>query len=290
VTKEEGGDDHEQSNTADCFDPWRGCGSGISSGESAEIPRELRVGMSNQLPYAFLDDKGALTGQSPDVLRAALAGSVDKIDGVLADFGALIPGLLAKRFDVICTGLFVRPKRCELLAYGNPDSLSRESLVVKRGNPLKLHSLDDIKSQPNVRVAILRGGVEEGYLKSYGIPEAQWVVLPDIVPTFAAIKSNRAEVAFNSLVIILPTLKSMNDPDLELVEDFADPVVNGKPAIDYAAMGFRKEDSSLRTTYNAGLAKLVASGELAKINAKYGLPASLTPNASTPQVEELCKA
>jgi polar amino acid transport system substrate-binding protein len=54
-------------------------------------------------------------------------------------------------------------------------------------------------------------------------------------------------------------------------------------------MGFRKEDVALREAYNAGLAKLLASGELAAINKKYGLPEALSPNASTPSTEELCK-
>jgi polar amino acid transport system substrate-binding protein len=260
-------------------------------GRAAGLKKTITIGMSNQLPYAFLDDKGVLTGQSPDVLRAALKGSgVDNIEPVAAEFGALIPGLLAKRFDVICTGLYIRPARCELIAYGNPDSMSRESMVVKAGNPLKIKSLEDVKKNPDVKMAILRGGVEETYAKAAGIPESQWVVLPDIVPTLAAVQSGRADVAFNSLVILYPTLAKMANSGLEMVSDFVDPVVDGKPAIDYAAMGFRKDDTDLIAAYNAGLAKLVASGELATINKKYDLPESLTPTASTPTSAALCKA
>jgi len=94
----------------------------------------------------------------------------------------------------------------------------------------------------------------------------------------------------SSLVIIAATLGTMKDPALELVTDFVDPVVDGKPAIDYAAMGFRKADTALLAAYNAGLARLVQSGEIVAINQKWGLPAALSPNAETPSIETLCKA
>jgi polar amino acid transport system substrate-binding protein len=262
-----------------------------SGGAAAEaLPSTVKVGLSNQLPYAFLDDKGELTGQSPDVLRAALAGSgVTNFEPTVAEFSALIPGLLAKRFDVIATGLFIRPKRCEVIAYGNIDSTSRESMIVKKGNPLGIHSLEDVKKNPDVRMALLRGGVEESYADAAGVPKSQWVTLPDTTTLLAAVQGGRADVGFNTLVINYSTFEKMPDSGLEFVENFVDPVVDGKPAIDYAAMGFRQEDVALREAYNAGLAKLLASGELAAINKKYGLPEALSPTASTPTPEELCK-
>ncbi|WP_281401922.1 ectoine/hydroxyectoine ABC transporter substrate-binding protein EhuB [Mesorhizobium caraganae] len=256
-----------------------------------KIPSTLRVGMSNQLPYAFLDKDGNLTGQSPDVLRAAMRDAgVEKLDASLTEFGALIPGLVARRFDVICTGLFVRPKRCELIDFANPDSLSREGLVVAAGNPMGLKSLGDVAKNGNARIGFIRGSVDEEYVKNAGIAESNWVVLPDVPTLLSAVKGGRADAVISSLVIIASTMKAMNDSSVQLVDNFVDPVVNGKPAIDYAAMGFHKDSKALREAYNTGLAKLVSSGELAKINEKWGLPAALTPTAETPSIETLCKA
>jgi polar amino acid transport system substrate-binding protein len=113
--------------------------------------------------------------------------------------------------------------------------------------------------------------------------------LPDTTTLLAAVQGGRADVAFNTLVINYSTFNKVPNSGLEFVKDFVDPVVNGKPAIDYAAMGFRKEDTALREAYNAGLAKIKASGELAAINKKYGLPEALSPTASTPTSAELCK-
>jgi polar amino acid transport system substrate-binding protein len=257
----------------------------------AAIPSTLRVGMSNQLPYAFLDEAGVLTGQSPDVLRAALKDAgVEKIEGVLTEFGALIPGLIAKRFDIICTGLFIRPQRCELIAYGNPDSISRDGLVVVAGNPHGLKSLADIAKSDSLKIGFVRGSVDEAYVTEAGIPDSRWVVLPDVPTLIAALRGGRADAVVSSLVILAATLDKMKDDSVGLVEDFVDPTQNGKPAVDYAAMGFRKEDDPLREAYNKGLAKLVASGEIVEINKKWGLPAPLSPTADTPSSDVLCKA
>lgn len=255
------------------------------------LPTTLRVGMSNQLPYAFLDEAGVLTGQSPDVLRAAMRNAgVENLEATLTEFGALIPGLAARRFDVICTGLFIRPARCELVAFANPDSLSRDGLVVTAGNPLNLKSLDDVAANSAVRIGFVRGSVDEGYVEAAGIAEANRVALPDVPTLLSALKGGRIDAVLSSLVIIASTLAAMNDDSLVMVEDFVDPVVDGVPAIDYAAMAFHKDDTALLAAYNAGLAELVASGELAEINAKWGLPAALTPTAETATTAQICAA
>jgi polar amino acid transport system substrate-binding protein len=262
----------------------------VAQPASASIPKTLRVGVANELPYSFLDSQGVLSGQSFEVLRAALADAgVEKFDGLLTDFVALIPGLNAKRFDVVCTGMFIRPARCEQIAFGNIDSMGRMGMIVPTGNPKKLSGFADFVKNPELRLSYIRGSVVEGYAKAAKVPEAQLVVLPDFTTLLAALKGGRADAAMGGYIILNATLKKVNDPGLQLLDKFVDVVVNGKPAVDYAAMGFRKEDNALREAYNRGLAKLIASGKLVEINERWGIPASLTATASTPKPEEICK-
>lgn len=257
---------------------------------SSAIPKTLKVGVANELPYSFLDPQGVLSGQSFDVLRGALADAgVEKFDGLLTDFVALIPGLNAKRFDVVCTGMFIRPARCEQIAFGNVDSMGRIGMIVPTGNPKKLTGFGDFIKNPNLRLAYIRGSVVDNYAKVEKVPEAQLVVLPDFTTLLAAINGGRADAAMGGYIILSATLKKVNDPGLQLADNYVDVVVNGKPAIDYAAMGFRKEDNALREAYNKGLAKLIQSGKLIEVNGKWGIPASLTATAATPKPEEICR-
>ena len=257
----------------------------------AEIKKIVKVGVANELPYSFLDAQGNLSGQSVEVLRGALEGSgIEKMDGILTDFSALIPGLIAKRFDIVCTGMFIRPARCEAIAFGNVDSMGRVGLIVPMGNPKKLRGFDDFVKNPDLRIAFVRGSVVETYARAVHVPEAQWVVLPDFTTLIAAIKAGRADAAFGGYLSLSSTLKKVNEPALQMGDNFVDVVVNGKPAIDYAAIGFRKEDTDLIAAYNKGLAAMIQSGKLAEINARWGIPAALTATAATPTPAEICRA
>jgi polar amino acid transport system substrate-binding protein len=256
----------------------------------SEIKKVVKVGVANELPYSFLDSKGVLTGQSVDVLNACLEGSgIEKMEGVLTEFAALIPGLVAKRFDIVCTGMFIRPARCQQIAFGNPDSMGRVGAIVPVGNPKKISGFDDFLKNPDLKLAYIRGSIVDTYAKAAKVPEAQLLVLPDFTTLVAAIKGGRAHAAFGGWLILNATLQKVNEPSLQMAEGFVDVIINGKPVIDYAAMGFRKGDTDLLATYNAGLTKIIKSGKLLEINAKWGIPAGLTATADTASPAQICQ-
>ncbi len=67
----------------------------------------------------------------------------NEVEGVLTEFGSLIPGLAAKRFDIIAAGMYVTPERCKQVALSGPDlwGWERPFLVkCKRANPKNLHT------------------------------------------------------------------------------------------------------------------------------------------------------
>lgn len=253
---------------------------------TAAVPKVLRVGMSNQLPYAYFEN-GELTGQSPDVLRAALRESGMEFQGVVSEFGGLIPSLVAGRIDVICTGLWMRPERCKVIAYGNPDSLSRYGLLVKAGNPHGVQGVDDIVSK-KLSVAFLRGSVEADKLKAAGVPESQFLALPDMTALVAAVEAGRADAGSNDLIMLTSATANIGEGKVEIISDPKLPA-GASSDVDYVAMGFRQSDNDLRELYNSGLAKLIASGELVEINKKWGIPEVLTPKSDTPLAETICQ-
>ena len=80
--------------------------------EQAKADGYIRVGFANEAPYGFATPDGKLTGESPEVVKAILAKlGVAQVDGVLTEFGSLIPGLQAGRFDIVAAGMFVTPAR-----------------------------------------------------------------------------------------------------------------------------------------------------------------------------------
>ena len=88
-----------------------GAGQAETTLEKAKREGYLRVGFANEAPYGFATPDGKLTGESPEVVKAVLKKiGIGEVDGVLTEFGSLIPGLQAGRFDLIAAGMFITPK------------------------------------------------------------------------------------------------------------------------------------------------------------------------------------
>src|SRR5690606_15088518 len=98
---------------------------------------------------------------------------VDKVEGHLSDFGQLIPGLQAGKFDVITAGMAVLPERCEQVDFGELEIMYGEGLIVQKGNPENLHSYEDIAANPDITVAVMSGTTEIEFLQEIGVSEDQ---------------------------------------------------------------------------------------------------------------------
>ncbi len=123
-----------------------GCaGSGGTALQRARRDGAIRVGISGEEPYSYLDSTGQVTGESPEVARAVLAGlGVHTLEAVQRPFGELIPALLGGQLDIVTAGMAVTPGRCEKVAFSEPDFLAPTALLVRRGNPGRLLDLEDV--------------------------------------------------------------------------------------------------------------------------------------------------
>src|SRR5262245_35480051 len=104
--------------------------------ERAKADGFIRVGFANEAPFGYATPDGKLTGEAPEVAKAVLAKiGIPQVDGVLTEFGSLIPGLKAGRFDIIAAGMFINPKRCAEIAFSEPSYGIGQAMLVPRGNP-----------------------------------------------------------------------------------------------------------------------------------------------------------
>ena len=80
----------------------------------------IRIGFQNEPPYAYIGDDGKIMGTDNVLVMSVLEKmGVTKVEAVVMDFAALIPGLQANRLDIV-PSMFILPKRCELVAFSNP--------------------------------------------------------------------------------------------------------------------------------------------------------------------------
>ena len=106
----------------------------------------LRVAFYNFKPYAYKNEEGKLVGEQVDILRHVIGRMGGRIASEQAtEWGNLIPGINARRFDVVAAGMFVTPKRCAAVRFSEPTFGIRQSLVVPKGNPKGIVDYDSIR-------------------------------------------------------------------------------------------------------------------------------------------------
>src|SRR5262247_4556589 len=128
--------------------------------EKAKSQGYIRVGFANEAPYGYATPDGKLTGEAPEVAKAVLAKiGIPQVDGVLTEFGSLIPGLKAGRFDIIAAGMFINPKRCAEIAFSEPSYGIGQAMLVKKGNPKNIKDYTTFASNGDLKLAVMAGAV-----------------------------------------------------------------------------------------------------------------------------------
>jgi polar amino acid transport system substrate-binding protein len=234
------------------------------------ILREGRivVGIHNRSPWGFRDEKtGEPTGWHPDILKAAFADlGVKNLEFQVTEFGALIPGLLAGRFDAVASGLSITPDRCKQVAFGAPDLQAPDAAIVLAGNPKKIHGYADIAARDDIVMGAGRGSVVTTNAGAAGVPNSRMLLFPDIESNLSALRAGRIDTALMASPTVIGLLAGKGADGLERVAPFD----VGKAHTNFAAIAFRKQDVDLRAIYDEQLAKLKGTKAFASIMKKYG--------------------
>lgn len=226
---------------------------------------EIRIGYANEAPFAYTLPDGRVTGESPEIARIVFKRmGIKKVHAVLTEWGGLIPGLKAGRFDVIAAGMYVTPERAQQVLFTDPHYQIADTLLVAKGNPRKLHSYADIANK-KLKLAVMAGTVEYGYARAAGIPDSRILQVPTTTAQLQAVRSRRAQAAVGTQL----TMKNLaaKAPDrVEAIADFTDDPAH----IGYGALAFRQSDRDLRDAVNVALKNWLGSEEHLQTVAPFG--------------------
>ena len=255
-------------------------GAQASTLDKVKDSSSVRIGYANETPFAYTALDGSVTGESPEIVKKIFERmGVEKINPVLTEWGSLIPGLRASRFDLIAAGMYITPERCKQVLFTDPHYQLPDTLLVKTGNPKGLHSYEDI-AKSGAKVAIMSGTVNLGYARNSGITDDQILQVPDTTAQLQAVRAGRADAAVGTQL----TMKCLADKGGDSVEAIAefkdDPAHTG-----YGALAFRPEDKELRDAVNAQLKEWIGSEEHLATVGPFGFDQS---NITDKTAAELC--
>ena len=149
-------------------------------------------------PLQFVDDKGQLQG-----MRVELANDVCKRLGlapeyIRTEFATMVPGLAAKRWDMINTGIFWTEERSKLM-YMIPTERAAVSFLAAKGNPLGISKIEDLAGR---RVSVELGGIEERRTREVsdivvkqGLKPLQVLTFNNFGDAFQALRAGQSDAA-----------------------------------------------------------------------------------------------
>ncbi|HWK69789.1 MAG TPA: ectoine/hydroxyectoine ABC transporter substrate-binding protein EhuB [Burkholderiaceae bacterium] len=246
----------------------------------------VRIAVANEIPYGYMDLDGQAKGAGPDVAKHIMEQlGIKKIEWITTNFGSLIPGLRANRFDMVAAEMAILPQRCKEVLFSEPNSSYGEGLLVAKGNPDNVHTYQDF-SKSDKKVAIMAGADQLEMMQALGVPAERMVTISNNADAISTVSTGRASAyAATSLTVSQLASKSKK---VEAAANFTDPVIDGVPARSWGGFTFSQDSQDFRDAVNAELAKFKKTAGWEKTMTHYGFSETDAKESFSKTTEQLC--
>jgi len=235
-----------------------------------------------------MDLRNRPQGVGPDVaLHIAKQLGIKDIEWISTSFSALIPGLRARRFDMVAAEMAILPQRCGHVLFSQPNSSYGEGLLVARGNPRDIHSFEHF-AESDDRVAIMAGADQLEMLQALGVPHQRMVTIASNSDAISTVATGRAS-AYAATSATIHQLATKDDR-IEAASEFTDPLIAGEPVRSWGAFTFHADSGDLAQAVDKALAQFKQTDEWRQIMAHHGFSETDAQKSFTRTREQLCAA
>lgn len=242
--------------------------------DRAKAGGKIRIGFSNEPPWAYPGENNEPLGFVHVIVLGALEKmgiKRENIEPVVTDWGGLIPGIKAKRYDMITGGMYILGTRCENVNFSDPFGVFADVFVVRKGNPKNIHTYQDIKSTGSVLVTGAGYNIVE-FARNEGVPDEDVMQVPGPTEMLAAFMAERADaIGSNFFAASLLVEKSNGAAEL------SDPSKLPDWALNWGGIGFRKSDTDFLAAFNVAMGEYMGSDDMMAKVAEYGYTKDTLP-------------
>ncbi|WP_158608733.1 substrate-binding periplasmic protein [Sinorhizobium meliloti] len=232
---------------------------GLARGGAAaqDAPREVSIGVvTDAPPFSYVED-GKVTGVSNEILQRVAELENLKLDYQPMKFPALIPALQAGQIDMAVSAIFVTEARKKAIDFSSPYYTQGAVLVAPINSDI--NTVADLKGKT---IAAELGSaaldVADRHAEEWGITVR---VIHDVATMQLAMNNGDVDAMIYDSGFTAYQLRLEGDnPTIKVIGDVVEPTG--------IAFGLPK-GSDLVAVINAGMAKIEANGEMAKIRQKY---------------------
>ena len=220
----------------------------------------INIGLANDPPASIINPDGSVSGEGPYTVQKIMAKlGVPKVNGIVATFGELVPGLQAGRWDMIGGVISVTKARCALVQYTDPFQF----------NGMEIAWFPDAVSQAPTSIGdVGKRGLIVGFnagsayiavSKNLGVQDSQIQQFPDTAALLEALRTKRIQVIISDTGSLnLSPAQVAKYPFQHLDYPPDGPFIAG-------ALAFRQTDTTIYDAFQKEFRALKASGQFDQI-------------------------
>jgi polar amino acid transport system substrate-binding protein len=205
------------------------------------------------MPFEF-QENGKLTGFDIELVEAVAQKMGKKVEWTSIDFKGLIPGLLAKRFDMAVSAIYITDERKKVVDFTDPYYPGGLVLLVKKDNTA-IKGPEDLDGK---KVSVQVGTKSVAYLQEK-FPKVERVEVEKNQEMFSLVEIGRVDAAVTGKPAAKLFAKSR--PGVK--------VLDKQLTVEEYGMAVRKDLPELTKALNEAVAKVKADGTYDKLVQKW---------------------
>lgn len=131
-------------------------------GFSAQAASYVNGVDANYPPFAFVDEKGKVTGFDVESMNWIANKMGFTVKHQPMDWDGIVPSLLAKKIDMVCSGMSISPERLKKVTFSEPYWSIRKVLITKKDSKLTAQEILNGK----LKLGVQRGTNEAEFLQA----------------------------------------------------------------------------------------------------------------------------
>lgn len=230
-------------------------------GHAAQADEPLRIGVDiPYAPYQYKLPDGTITGFEVELVGAACEQMQRQCEWVEQAWDGIIPGLLARKYDLIASSMNITEDRARQVLFSEP-YFQVPSVWVGQDGKSWSPSEGDLAG---AAIGVQQGTIQDEYVTQF-YPEADIRRYGDSGAVVNDMKAQRLDLVFTAFPLAQETL--LDDPRFSRVGE----LVTGPESIYGPGIGaaFRQRDSALAEEFNAAMAKVKANGTYDSLHEQY---------------------
>ncbi|RKF13631.1 ABC transporter substrate-binding protein [Alginatibacterium sediminis] len=214
-------------------------------------------------PFNYMDENRNPVGFDIEIADALCQQAKLECEWVTQDWDGLIPGLLARKFDVIMASMRITEDRKKKVLFTDKYYQTPARFVSAKG---QLTTVDE-NSLKGLTIGVQRGTIHDNYVRDKFANVATIKTYTGQDEVFTDLTQQRLDVIFgNSDQLALAFLEKEMGQNFEFV---GEPVTDKAYIGEGTALALRQRDNELAAKFNQAIVDIRANGTYQKIADKY---------------------